>query len=129
MALYNLQNQFWVGNYAEAVREAAGVAVSSDSMRIERDFYRMRAEVELGSAETDVDRTLPSALQAVELMAAFRAGKVAAESVSQTLQDWMADENTADNPLLQIAAATVYNRMGDWNKALICLKSEATLEQ
>ena len=86
MALYNLQNQFWVGNYAEAVTEAAGVAVSSDSLRIERDFYRMRAEVELGSAATTVDRTLPSALQAVQLMAAFRAGKVEADSVSQTLE-------------------------------------------
>ena len=48
MALYNLKNQFWVGNYAEAVSEAAGAAAPSDSVRIERDFYRMRAEVEMG---------------------------------------------------------------------------------
>ena len=118
-----------MGNYAEAVAEAAGVATSSDSERIERDFYRMRAEVEMGSASTSVDHSLPSALQAVQLMAAFRSGTTAAEPVRQMLEEWMGDENTADNPLLQIVVATIYNRMGDWNKALVCLKSEATLEQ
>jgi coatomer protein complex subunit epsilon len=61
-------------------------------------------------------------------MAAFRSGTTAAEPVRQMLEEWMGDENTADNPLLQIVVATIYNRMGDWNKALVCLKSEATLE-
>ena len=129
MALYNLKNQFWVGNYSEAVTEAGVVSLSDDNLSVERDFYRMRAEVELGVADTTVDRNLPSALQAVQLMAAFRAGKVESEAAATTLEEWMGDENTAENPLVQIVAATLYNRMGDWNKALVCLKSEATLEQ
>jgi len=125
--LFQLRNSFWVGNFEEAINEARGL--SANGNEVERDFYRMRAELEQGSLEVSVDTSLPSALQAVQLLAAHRSGSVGEEQVKLTLDSWIEDENTAENPLVQIIAATLYNRIGDWNKALTVLRSEATLEQ
>jgi coatomer protein complex subunit epsilon len=129
--LFQLRNSFWVGNFDDAISEAAAMSSVPNNVEIERDFYRMRAEIECSSSvkTKSVDQSLPSALQAVQLLAAHRSGSASEEKVTQTLDAWMDDENTGENPLLQIIAATLYNRLGDWNKALTVLRSEATLEQ
>ena len=125
--LFQVRNSFWVGNFDEAISEAK--ATSHPDVEIERDFYRMRAELEQGRTTiSSVDQTLPSALQAVQLLAGHRSGSIGEDEVKTTLDSWMEDENTAENALVQIIAATLYNRIGDWNKALTVLRSEATLE-
>ena len=128
--LFQLRNAFWVGNFEDAIGEANAMSAAPSNIGIERDFYRMRAEIESGSTSiTSVDTSLPSALQAVQLLAAHRSGSIGEDETKSTLDAWMEDESTGDNPLLQIIAATLYNRLGDWNKALTVLRSEATLEQ
>ena len=130
--LYTVKNQFWVGNFADAVREAESVRTADDSVRIERDFYRMRAEVELGTGcvnASGVDDALPTALQAVQLYAAHRNGSMPEADAVARLKAWMDDENINANPMLVVMAATVYNRLGDWRAALTALKDGTTIEQ
>ena len=125
--LFQLRNSFWVGNFEEAISEAKSVA--HPNLKIECDFYCMRSELELKTTNINkLDKSLPSALQAVQLLAGHRNGSMSEEMVKTTLDSWMEDENTAENALVQIIAATLYNRLGDWNKALTVLRSEATLE-
>ena len=128
--LFAVRNAFWVGNFEDAIGEAKAMTAAPSHIQIERDFYLMRAEIECGATATKtVDQSLPTALQAVQLLAAHRSGSISVEEVKETLDAWIGDENTGDNPLLQIIAATLYNRLGDWNKALTVLRSQATLEQ
>lgn len=129
--LFAVRNAFWVGNFEDAIGEAKAMTAAPSHIQIERDFYLMRAEIECGGATATktVDQSLPTALQAVQLLAAHRSGSISVEEVKETLDAWIGDENTGDNPLLQIIAATLYNRLGDWNKALTVLRSQATLEQ
>mmetsp|Transcript_34732 Transcript_34732/g.55657 ORF Transcript_34732/g.55657 Transcript_34732/m.55657 type:complete len:223 (+) Transcript_34732:473-1141(+) len=52
----------------------------------------------------------------------------ARDAVVETLQEWLADENTRDNATVQLIAGLLFYRLGDTKEALRGLRANANLE-
>ena len=51
MALFNVQNNFLLGNYNACIQEATDLEEVSDQLKIDRDCYVYRSYIALGSYE------------------------------------------------------------------------------
>eukprot|EP00947_MAST-08B_sp_MAST-8B-sp1_P002768 g2768.t1 len=130
--LYTLRNNFWVGNYQNAIQEGSSVSPGDDSVRIERDVLVYRSYIASGQHQLVISEVregeAPTALQAVKLLATFLSQPANRETAMINLGAWLEDPNSANNPTLQLMAAHIFSHQGDYTNALKAIRSGATIE-
>lgn len=130
--LFTLKNQFWVGNYRNAISEASMLGHLNGAMKIERDVYVYRAY--LGLYEYDhVLKSIsdnpdtPIALSSVKLFAMYCTGGDK-EIILLTLKEWLTEGNSSENPHLLLIAGIIYMQEGKLSDALSALHKGNSLE-
>jgi len=133
--LFDLKNNFFLGNYQGAINEGQAIQTSrlKDNERVERDTYVYRSYIAQGKYQIVLDEikdspSTPTPLQAVKLLAVYLAKEDRRDIALTTLKEWMADGVTANNPTLQVIAATVYFHEGNYETAMRCVHQSNSLE-
>ena len=97
-------------------------------MYVYRSQLEMRKYKQVVSDIDDMGPNAPVALQAVKLLARYKAPPHDSEIVLMTLNEWMADPVSASNPHLQVIAASIYAEEDKLKEALKCLQHANTVE-
>jgi len=130
--LFELKNFFILGNYQGAVNEGTALSSVEESDRVERDVYIYRSYIAQGKyklvLEEIKDPRAPTALQAVKLLASYLGNEDTKELSLATLKEWMSDGVAANNPFLQIVAATIYIYEEKFEDAMRCVYQANSLE-
>jgi len=133
--LFNLRNQFWLGNYTQVQSLGSSLPSSlSAELRVERDAYVYRALIALREFHVVLDEvadssTTPIDLRAVKALALYMSNPVAnADSVMQSLRDWMADEGTQGNATLRLVVGIVFGQQSQFVDALRAVAGGDTME-
>jgi len=131
--LFDLKNNFFLGNYQGAINE--GLAIQSsrlkDNDKVDRDIYMYRSYIAQGKYQIVLDEikdSAPPALQAVKLLATFISKEEQRDIALVTLKEWLSDGVAANNPVLQIIAASIYFSDGNYEGAMRCVYQSNTLE-
>mmetsp|Transcript_40507 Transcript_40507/g.126708 ORF Transcript_40507/g.126708 Transcript_40507/m.126708 type:complete len:297 (-) Transcript_40507:31-921(-) len=132
--LYTLRNHFYVGNYQLAISEATNLSRLPAQLKTERDEYLYRSYIALGQprlviGEVGDGADTPVSLQAVKLLARYVSAPESKDMCLLTLDEWLKDASTANNPTLQLVAATIFMREDDVAKAIQAIHLGTTLEQ
>jgi len=129
--LFELKNFFILGNYQAAINEGTTLTLDQESDRVERDVYVHRSYIAQGKykwvMEEIKDSQAPTALQAVKLLATYFASEDK-DIVLATLKEWLSDGVAANNPILQIIAATIYINEEKYEDAMRCVFQANSLE-
>nr|CCA19717.1 coatomer subunit epsilon putative [Albugo laibachii Nc14] len=130
--LFTLKNQFWVGNYRNAISEASMLTHLDGAMKIERDVYVYRAYLGLSEYDHVLESisdnpNTPIALSAVKLLAMYCTGGDK-EIVILTLKEWLSEGNSSENPYLLLIAGIIYMQEGKLSDALSALHRGNSLE-
>jgi len=130
--LFELKNYFILGNYQAAVNEGSALSSVEDSDKVERDVYVYRSYIAQGKyrlvLEEIKDPRAPTGLQAVKLLANYLGNEDTKELSLATLKEWMSDGVAANNPFLQIVAATIYIYEEKYEDAMRCVYQANSLE-
>jgi len=130
--LFELKNFFVLGKYQAAINEGSSLGSSlEEGDRIERDVYIYRSYIGQGKYRlvTDEikDSRAPTSLQAVKLLATYLSSEDK-EIALATLKEWLGDGVAANNPILQLVAATIYTQEEKYEEAMRCVYQANSLE-
>jgi len=131
--LFELKNFFCLGNYQAAINEGGALSAAlEESDRVERDVYIYRSYIAQGKHKLVMDEIkdsrAPTALQAVKLLATYLGNEDSRDISLATLKEWMSDGVAANNPFLQIVAATIYIHEEKFDDAMRCVYQANSLE-
>jgi len=133
--LFDVRNNFLLGNYQGCINEANNVHARNERDRIERDVYVYRSYIALGNFQIVLDEveaegkasSHPS-LQAVKLLATYLSSESNKDIALVTVREWMADGEAAGNQHLQLVAGSIYMHEQLYEDALKCLHQTNSLE-
>lgn len=130
--LYELKTMFMLGQYQAAINEGGKVKPRDEMARIERDVYVYRAFVEQGTYHVVLDElkgdNVPPPLQAVRALAAFLAGQTNESDATAQADAWLRDPDFAQDDLVLLVLAVLYDRLNLTQKAMQCVFSNKMLE-
>lgn len=131
--LFSIKNEFYLGNFQGAINEAqaSDLVLSSPADERDRDVIVYRSYIALGQydvVQSEIAANAPTALQAVKLLATYMQSKDSLEIVMLSLKEWLADSETANNPVLQLVAGIIYLDQGELEEAAKVLHAGTTLE-
>jgi len=130
--LFELKNYFILGNYQGAINEGSALSSLEESDRVERDVYIYRSYIAQGRHKLVIDEIknnkAPTSLQAVKLLATYLGNEDTRELSLATLKEWISDGVAANNPILQIVAATIYTYEEKYEDAMRCVYQANSLE-
>lgn len=109
--LFDVRNQFLLGNYQGCINEATNVHPRSDKDKVERDTYMYRSYIAQGNyqmVQDEVQATAAPSLQAIKLMATYMSDASNKELAMVTLKQWLSDGDSATNPHLLLVAGSIY---------------------
>jgi len=128
--LFEIKNNFYLGNYQAAINTATQLNISDPNLSIERDCYLYRAYIAIGSYNVVLDEvkdSSPTALQAVKLLATYTRGGEGKEIALLTLKQWMSEE-ASTNSMIQLVAGLIYSAEGNYDEALRSVHQCSSLE-
>ncbi|CAK4103280.1 unnamed protein product [Aphanomyces euteiches] len=128
--LFTLKNQFWVGNYRNAIQEATVLSHVSEATKLDRDIYVYRAQLGLRNYAAVLsaipDGTSSISLNAIKLYATYLNGGDA-EITLLTLREWLGS-NSSENPHLLLVAGLIFMQEHKYTDALSAFLKGKTLE-
>jgi len=129
--IFSVRNNFWTGSFDAAIEEAQSVSVSTDRQRIDKEVFVLRSMIGNGDSAgviNRVDSSSPTSLLAVKMLATYLSQPTQRDAVVATIEEWLKDENTGNDPTLQLMAATIYFHAGDTKEALRAVKNPTNME-
>lgn len=130
--LFELKTQFMLGQYQSAINEGGRVKPKDEFGRIERDVFVYRAFIEQGKYHVVLDElkaeNIPSPLKAVRALASFLSGKMTASEVTTQADEWLSDPDFAQDDMVLLVLAILYDRLDLTQKAMQCVFSNKLLE-
>mmetsp|Transcript_11992 Transcript_11992/g.20422 ORF Transcript_11992/g.20422 Transcript_11992/m.20422 type:complete len:294 (+) Transcript_11992:418-1299(+) len=130
--LYSVRNLYWLGNYEAAIEEADQISPKTDRERIDRDVYVYRSYIAKGEGQKVIqkvsDQNAATDILAVKLYASYVTQPSNREAVLGTFGEWLVDETSKDNQMLQIMAASAFADADDTKEALRALRATGNLE-
>jgi len=113
--LFEVRNNFYLGNYAIAIQEANTLSdqfLTSEVNKIERDTFLYRSYIAQRNYKIVLDEIdphkSPLALQAVRILALYLSNPSEnREIVLDSLKTWMGESTSANNPTLLLIFGTV----------------------
>ncbi|KAJ3430033.1 coatomer subunit epsilon [Anaeramoeba flamelloides] len=129
--LFSLRNQFYIGNYQQAINEGS-LKLKSPKDKLERDCYVYRSYIGLGNYQmvlNSVSESDPLELKVIKLYASLLNNpEENTEVVLDTLKGWLTEIDLENDYLFQIMAATIYSNTGNYDEALRALSQSNELE-
>eukprot|EP00026_Physarum_polycephalum_P013820 Phypoly_transcript_14266.p1 GENE.Phypoly_transcript_14266~~Phypoly_transcript_14266.p1 ORF type:complete len:294 (+),score=45.28 Phypoly_transcript_14266:101-982(+) len=129
--LFDVRNNFLLGNYQGCINEANNVSARSERDKVERDTYVYRSYIAQGNYQIVIDEVEANAhpsLQAIKLLATYLSSDNNKEIALVTVKEWMADGESASNPHLQLVAGTIYIHEQLYEEAMRVLHQSNSLE-
>ncbi|GBG30378.1 Coatomer subunit epsilon [Hondaea fermentalgiana] len=131
--LFSVRNLFWLGSYDAAIEEAQQLQAKTDREKIDRDVYVFRSYIAKGEGAKVIDAvgdqgSASTDVLAVKLLASFVTQPNNREAVLGTFTEWLNDETSKDNQMLQIMASTAFAEASDTKEALRALRATGNLE-
>lgn len=129
--LFSIRNAFYIGAYNTVVNEASNLSSLSDKDAIERDCFVYRSYIAMGSYElviSEISDSSATALQAIKLLAKYKAGKLSKDAVFSTLTDWLSDAACNRNPIVLLVAGILYLYEDNYADALKTCHGDSNLE-
>lgn len=131
--LYNLRNNYWIGNYQKAISEGSALQRLSEEKKIESKEYIYRSYIALGQCGVVLDEvkdepTTPISLKAVRLLARYLTLPHEKEQVISTMEGWLAGVTEGNTATLQLMAAMIFLHEDNTKEALRCVHLGATME-
>jgi len=129
--LYTLRNQFWLGNFQQAINEGNSLTrLPAGPLQAEKKEYMYRSYLALGQydvvdGEIQDDQGIPAELRAIKVLSAYLQGR-REEAVAQ-VGSWVAAGES--NPTVQVVSSLIYIHEGNIKEAMKCVSSGQTLEQ
>ncbi|KAF0695823.1 Aste57867_13343 [Aphanomyces stellatus] len=128
--LFTLKNQFWVGNYRNAIQEATVLNHVSDATKLDRDIYVFRSQLGLrnyAAVLSAIPDGAPSiSLSAIKLYATYLNGGDA-EITLLTVREWLSSNNS-ENPHLLLVAGLIFMQEHKLSDALSAFLKGKSLE-
>ncbi|CAK9263026.1 unnamed protein product [Sphagnum jensenii] len=118
--LFPLRNNFYLGAFQAAINES-NVRNLSEAEAIERDCLVYRSYIALGQCQLVIDEvndSVPTAVQAVKLLALYLSGGEKKDQALANLAEWLADPAIASNPTLLLVTGVIYAHEQNYNEAL-----------
>ncbi|KAJ3440482.1 coatomer subunit epsilon [Anaeramoeba flamelloides] len=129
--LFALRNQFYIGNYQQAINEGS-LKLKSTKDKLERDCYVYRSHIALGNYQMILNSISESdaiELKVIKLFATLLNNpEENKEIVLETLKSWLTEIGYENNYLFQINAATIFAFVDNYEEALRILDSSEQLE-
>jgi coatomer protein complex subunit epsilon len=122
-----IKNLFYAGNYNQCAAVAMGSQAPKNAQaKLDRQIIQWRALIAQGKPNlviSDIQDSGPPELQAVKLLALFKAAKTDSEKddILENVKILVADNG--NNPIVSIVAATVLCQTFAWNDALRVLSA------
>jgi len=129
--LFDVRNNFLLGNYQGCINEANNVNCRSDKDRLERDVYVYRSYIALANYQIvldEINTTAHPSLQAVKLLATYLSNESNRDISMVTVKEWMGDGVAAGNQHLQVVAGSIYLHEGLFEDAMKVLHQSSGLE-
>ncbi|RHY45804.1 hypothetical protein DYB30_008984 [Aphanomyces astaci] len=128
--LFTLKNQFWVGNYRNAIQEATVLNHVSEATKLDRDIYVHRSHLGLRNYAAVLsaipDDVASISLNAIKLYATYLNGGDA-EITLLTVREWLGSQHS-ENPHLLLVAGLIFMREHKFSDALSAFLKGKTLE-
>ncbi|OQR86296.1 coatomer subunit epsilon [Achlya hypogyna] len=127
--LFTLKNQFWVGNYRNAIQEATVLSHIPESQKMDRDVYVFRAQLALRNFDGvlhAIPDDAPISLSAIKLYATYLNGGDA-EITLLTLREWLGTQH-GENSHLLLVAGLIFMREHKFSDALSAFTRGRSLE-
>ncbi|KDO27375.1 hypothetical protein SPRG_06962 [Saprolegnia parasitica CBS 223.65] len=127
--LFTLKNQFWVGNFRNAIQEATVLSHIPEAQKMDRDVYVFRAQLALKNYEgvlQAIPADAPISLSAIKLYATYLNGGDA-EITLLTLREWLSTHH-GENPHLLLVAGLIFMQEHKFSDALSALTRGRSLE-
>jgi len=115
-----------------AISEGAGLSRIQGPLRTERDQFIYRSYIALGQYDpviSEVRDDMATPLQACRLLAMYLGKPENKDIVLTTLEVFLQDPESGNNPTLGVIAATIYLHEGELKKACQAVHQGVTLEQ
>jgi len=130
--LYDVRNNFYLGDYQGCLQAAQAARPSTDSVREERDCFLYRSYIAQGNYSLvlgEVDESNSTiALRAVRLLALYHSGEKHKPKVLDTIKSLMSDGISSNSAMLQLVSAVVYFREKNIDEALRAVHASRSLE-
>lgn len=130
--LFDLKTFFMLGQYQAAINEGGKVKPRNDFERVERDIFVYRAFIEQGNYQVVLDELkgdkVPPPLQAVRALASLMSGKTSKEETAHVVDAWLTEPDFAQDQMVLLIAAIIYERLDILNKAMQCVFNNKLLE-
>jgi len=131
--LYNLRNNYWIGNYQKAITEGSGLQRLSEEKKIECKEFVYRSYIALGQCGVVLDEVkdtpeTPVSLKAVKLLARYLTLPAEKEEIVSTMEGWLAGVTEGNTATLQLVAAMIFLHEDNTKEALRCVHLGVTME-
>ena len=130
--LYSLRNAFWVGNYEEALQEAAAIKAKTPAVTLERDIFLHRSHIGLKDYKrvlSGIPDSAPPALLAVRLLALYFSSPSKRASALAGVEAALADAAGMTHPTVGLMAGTILLNEGSLGPALKAVRAGSSIEQ
>ncbi len=131
--LFELKNYFTIGNYQAALNEGMTLSTKnlSENDKLTRDVIIYRSYIAQKNHKfvlAEISDSANTSLLAVKLLATYLGNEENREIALVTLKEWLSDGSSANNPVLQVVAATIYYHEENYEEAMRCVYQSNSLE-
>jgi len=136
--LFEVKNNFFLGNYQAAINEATGLSsgsLSSEEVQTEKEAFVYRSYIAQGNFHVVLEEisedSAPPALKAVRLLAVYYSSfgdESLKEGAMSRLQEMLLDGVIAFDPTMQLVAGMIYFNESNFDEAMRSIHQLASLE-
>eukprot|EP01090_Pellita_catalonica_P002537 TRINITY_DN1210_c0_g1_i1.p1 TRINITY_DN1210_c0_g1~~TRINITY_DN1210_c0_g1_i1.p1 ORF type:complete len:305 (-),score=47.46 TRINITY_DN1210_c0_g1_i1:602-1516(-) len=129
--LFEVRNNFYIGNYQSVVNEALVLSPASEEQTLERDILLHRAYVAQEDYDTvfdEVEDNAPPPLIAVRTLATYLSDENNSKKVLDTVKTWPQLPPFANDDNVRLISGIIYSLAGDYEAALRAMHESKSLE-
>ncbi|XP_014251321.1 coatomer subunit epsilon [Cimex lectularius] len=129
-ALFDVRNSYYIGNYQQSINEGQKIKAKTPEIQLERDIFLYRSYIAQKKYRVVIDEignSSPDEIKPLRLLAEYFSNKQKAQSITESLEQALANDN-GENHTLVLVAATIYCHEKNYEAALKALHGDDHIE-